>query len=55
LPSLALAFDRASLLLPLDLFQTFARTSIMGGAAAHQWIRNFLAAGQITKSIPQLE
>jgi hypothetical protein len=55
LPSLALAFDRASLLLPLDLFQTFARTSIMGGTAAHQWIRNFLAAGQITKSIPQLE
>jgi hypothetical protein len=45
LPCLALAFDRASRLLSLDLFQTFAGTSIMGSAAAHQWIGNFLAAG----------
>jgi hypothetical protein len=44
LPCLALAFDRASLLLTLDLFQTFTWTSIMGGAAAHQWIGNFLSA-----------
>jgi hypothetical protein len=43
-PSLALAFNRASLLLPLDLFQAFDRTSIMGGTAAHQWIGNFLVA-----------
>jgi len=54
-PSLALAFDRASLLLSLDLFQTFAGTSIMGGTAAHQWAGNFLVAGQITNSIPELE
>jgi hypothetical protein len=55
LPCLALAFDRASLLLPPDLFQTIARTSIVGGNAAHQWIGNFLVAGQITKSISELE
>jgi hypothetical protein len=55
LPCLALAFDRASRLLSLDLFQTFAGTSIMGIPAAHQWIGNFLVAGQITKSIPELE
>jgi hypothetical protein len=54
-PSLAFAFDRASLLLPLDLFQTFARTSIVDGTATHQWIGNFLVAGQITKSISELE
>jgi hypothetical protein len=54
-PSLALAFDRASLLLFPDLFQTFAGTSIMGGTAAHQWIGNFLVAGQIAKSVPELE
>jgi hypothetical protein len=55
LPCLTLSFDRASLLLPLDLFQTFAGTSIMGAPAAHQWISNFLVAGQITKSISELE
>jgi hypothetical protein len=44
-PSLALAFNLASLLLPLDLFQTFAGTSIMGSPADHQWIGNFLVAG----------
>jgi hypothetical protein len=55
LPGLALAFNRASLLLPLDLFQTLAATSIVGGTAAHQWIGNFLVVGQITKSISELE
>jgi hypothetical protein len=55
LPCLALAFDRASLLLPLDWFQTFAGPSILGGAASHQWIGDFLVAGQITNSIPELE
>jgi hypothetical protein len=54
-PSLALALDRASLLFPPDLFQTFAGTSIVGGAAGHQWIGNFLVAGRITKSISELE
>lgn len=44
-PSLALAFDRASLLLALDLFQTFAGTSIVGGTAAHQWVCSPLFAG----------
>jgi hypothetical protein len=42
--SLALAFNRASLLLPLDLFQTFAGTSIMGGTTDYQWVGNFLFA-----------
>jgi hypothetical protein len=39
-PGLTFDVARASLLLPLDLFQTFARTSIMGGTADHQWIGN---------------
>jgi hypothetical protein len=42
-------------LLSLDLFQTFAATSIVGGTAAHQWAGNFLVTGQITSSIPELE
>jgi hypothetical protein len=45
LPCLALAFDRESLLLSLDLFRTFAGTSIMDGAADHLWVCNLLVAG----------
>jgi hypothetical protein len=45
LPGLTLALAWASHLPPLDLFQTFVRTSIVGSAADHQWIGNFLFVG----------